>query len=53
MALSTTAPPVATQKLVKEDLVKYLASGCKPREAWRYCSLHSIADVTADRHVDQ
>lgn len=25
----------ATQRLTKDDLVAYLASGCKPREDWR------------------
>ena len=35
-----TAAPVATapealKTLTKDDLVKYLASGCKPREKWR------------------
>lgn len=27
---------IATEPLTKEDLVAYLASGCKPKEAWRY-----------------
>lgn len=27
---------IATEPLMKEDLVAYLASGCKPKEAWRY-----------------
>lgn len=27
---------IATEPLSKEDLVGYLASGCKPKEAWRY-----------------
>lgn len=26
---------VATEPLTKEDLVAYLASGCKPKENWR------------------
>lgn len=26
---------VATEPLTKEDLVAYLASGCKPKEKWR------------------
>ena len=25
----------ATQRLTKDDLVSYLASGCRPREEWR------------------
>ena len=29
-AQATTAP------LTKEDLVSYLASGCKPKQDWRY-----------------
>ncbi len=35
-AAPSTIAPEATQQLTKEDLVKYLASGCKPREKWRY-----------------
>lgn len=27
---------IATDPLTKEDLVSYLASGCKPKEKWRY-----------------
>lgn len=27
---------VATEPLTKEDLVAYLASGCKPKEEWRF-----------------
>jgi glutamate--cysteine ligase len=27
---------IATEPLTKEDLVSYLASGCKPKEKWRY-----------------
>lgn len=27
---------IATEPLTKEDLVAYLASGCKPKEKWRY-----------------
>lgn len=27
---------VAAEPLTKEDLVGYLASGCKPKEKWRY-----------------
>jgi len=30
---------VATDPLTKQDLVDYLASGCKPREKWR-CPFH-------------
>lgn len=26
---------VATEPLTKEDLIRYLASGCKPKENWR------------------
>ena len=29
------AQAVATQPLTKDDLVAYLASGCKPRDQWR------------------
>lgn len=29
---------VITEPLTKEDLVGYLASGCKPKEMWRYAS---------------
>lgn len=37
----TASPPtedavIATGPLTKEDLVQYLASGCKPKEKWRY-----------------
>lgn len=28
----------ATQPLTKDDLVAYLASGCKPREEWRWAA---------------
>lgn len=27
---------IAAEPLTKEDLVGYLASGCKPKEKWRY-----------------
>ncbi|KAI3758839.1 hypothetical protein L6452_06411 [Arctium lappa] len=27
---------IATEPLTKEDLVGYLASGCKPKENWRF-----------------
>lgn len=27
---------IATEPLTKEDLVAYLASGCKPKENWRF-----------------
>lgn len=27
---------VATEPLTKEDLIGYLASGCKPKEKWRF-----------------
>lgn len=27
---------VATEPLTREDLIGYLASGCKPKEKWRY-----------------
>lgn len=27
---------IATEPLTKEDLVAYLASGCKPKEKWRF-----------------
>lgn len=30
---------VATEPLTKEDLVGYLASGCKPKENWRFISI--------------
>lgn len=29
----------STEPLTKEDLVQYLASGCKPKDKWRYYSL--------------
>lgn len=32
---------VAAEPLTKEDLIGYHASGCKPKEKWRYCLLHS------------
>lgn len=40
----TASPPtedavIATEPLTKEDLVQYLASGCKPKEKWRYSYL--------------
>lgn len=28
----------AGKTLTKQDLVAYLASGCKPKEKWRYCT---------------
>ena len=41
----TAAPevvvPEATKQLTKSDLVKYLASGCKPRDKWR-CAVGPI-----------
>ena len=33
---------VATEPLTKEDLVGYLASGCKPKEKWRYNLIPSL-----------
>lgn len=27
---------VATEPLTREDLIAYLASGCKPKDKWRY-----------------
>lgn len=34
---------VAAEPLTKEDLVGYLASGCKPKEKWRYtCTTFSV-----------
>lgn len=40
-AIVAASPPtedavVVTEPLTKEDLVGYLASGCKPKEKWRY-----------------
>lgn len=32
----TEDPVVDTEPLKKDDLVEYLASGCKPKEKWRY-----------------
>lgn len=32
----TEAAVVTTEPLTKEDLVGYLASGCKPKDKWRY-----------------
>ncbi|KAI8010473.1 hypothetical protein LOK49_LG06G03473 [Camellia lanceoleosa] len=31
---------IATEPLTKEDLVAYLASGCKPKEKWRIGTEH-------------
>ena len=35
-AAPTAVAPQVSQKLTKDDLVKYLASGCKPRDKWRW-----------------
>ncbi|GMP96275.1 hypothetical protein CsSME_00044986 [Camellia sinensis var. sinensis] len=40
-AIVNASPPtedalIATEPLTKEDLVAYLASGCKPKEKWRF-----------------
>ncbi|CAL5354641.1 unnamed protein product [Camellia sinensis] len=40
-AIVNASPPtedavIATQPLTKEDLMAYLASGCKSKEKWRY-----------------
>lgn len=40
MMIVSASPPtedavVASEPLTKEDLVGYLASGCKPKEKWR------------------
>lgn len=32
----TEAAVIAAEPLTKEDLIGYLASGCKPKENWRY-----------------
>ncbi|XP_023532656.1 glutamate--cysteine ligase, chloroplastic-like isoform X1 [Cucurbita pepo subsp. pepo] len=44
LIVATGAPAeeatVATQPLTKEDLVAYLASGCKPKEKWRIGTEH-------------
>lgn len=37
--VARSSPATTTAKLTKDDLVAYLASGCKPREAWRYASI--------------
>ncbi|CAL8469717.1 g9259 [Coccomyxa elongata] len=39
-AAPSTVAPETTQQLTKSDLVKYLASGCKPREKWRIGTEH-------------
>ncbi|KAI9174067.1 hypothetical protein LWI28_011403 [Acer negundo] len=44
-AIVAASPPtedavIATEPLTKEDLVKYLASGCKPKEKWRIGTEH-------------
>lgn len=33
--LQAAQAEAATQRLTKDDLVAYLASGCKPRDQWR------------------
>lgn len=33
---------IAMEPLTKEDLVGYLASGCKPKEKWRYGFCNSL-----------
>ncbi|GAB2224590.1 hypothetical protein Droror1_Dr00005352 [Drosera rotundifolia] len=33
---------VAAEPLTKEDLVSYLASGCKPKEKWRLLSIYFL-----------
>ena len=53
-----TAAPVATapeavKTLTKDDLVKYLASGCKPREKWRCVGGPILAAQPADRRPVQ
>ena len=35
-ATATEATVLPTKPLTKEDLVGYFASGCKPKEEWRY-----------------
>ena len=45
MAPSATAPAVAAEKLTKNDLVTYLASGCKPRDRWR-CAACTILQIS-------
>ncbi|KAK9905722.1 hypothetical protein WJX75_005133 [Coccomyxa subellipsoidea] len=48
-AATSTMAPEATQRLSKDDLVKYLASGCKPREKWRIGTEHEkLGYNTAD-----
>ena len=48
--LRVVAQAVATQPLTKDDLVAYLASGCKPRDQWRCVwSESSCIDAAADR----
>jgi glutamate--cysteine ligase len=32
----TEAVAVATRPLTKQDLIDYLASGCKTKDKWRY-----------------
>ncbi|KAL7183019.1 hypothetical protein ACSBR1_041667 [Camellia fascicularis] len=44
-AIVNASPPtedavIATEPLTKEDLVAYLASGCKPKEKWRIGTEH-------------
>ena len=48
LIVATGAPAeeatVATQPLTKEDLVAYLASGCKPKEKWRLI-FHTLSRI--------
>lgn len=34
---------VRTEPLTKQDLVAYLASGCKPKEKWRFAAVSSLS----------
>ena len=47
-AAPTAVAPQVSQKLTKDDLVKYLASGCKPRDKWRWApgTIYQMALLT-------
>ncbi|KAI3430867.1 hypothetical protein D9Q98_009276 [Chlorella vulgaris] len=40
LVVRSVAAEPATQRLTKDDLVKYIAAGCRPREQWRIGTEH-------------
>ncbi|KAK0586437.1 hypothetical protein LWI29_006833 [Acer saccharum] len=49
----TEAAVIATEPLTKEDLVGYLAAGCKPKEKWRIGTEHEKFGLSLEHYGKQ